>query len=82
MLAGGDPLHLPPERFFNLIWYWLSKDADEAWLRKAKTRLWMPPKGVAPTPGSPWSPEAETAAFRGLAASLQGVPSPKKDTSR
>lgn len=65
-----DPLDLLPARFCSLVYYWAVRNADEDGKTKFDRRLWMPPKGVAPPPGSPWSPEAETAAFGSLAAQV------------
>lgn len=66
-----DPLLLPPDRFLNLIYWWATHHAEEqAQVDKFDRQLWMPPKGKAAAPGSPWSPEAETAAFSALAAQV------------
>lgn len=65
-----DTWALPPDRFFNLIYWWATRNGDSADVEKFDRRLWMPPKGVAPAPGSPWSPEAETQAFGELAAAF------------
>lgn len=68
---GLDPLLLPPDRFFNLGYWWAVRNAQsQTDVDKFDRRLWMPPKGKAPEPGSPWSPEAETAAFGELAAAF------------
>lgn len=61
---------LPLDRFCNFVWWWWTKDApDSTEVAKIRARLWVPPKGIAPTTG-PWSPEAETAAFKALSTSL------------
>lgn len=84
---GIDPLLLPADRFFSLLYWWATHRAeDPAAVAKFDRKLWMPPKGKAPAPGSPWSPEAETAAFGSLAAAFgvvkgssnarQGTPPP------
>ena len=65
-----DPWYLPPDRFFNLIYWWATRHGDPDGIAKFDRRLWMPPKGVAPAPGSPWSPESETEAFGELAAAF------------
>ena len=82
VLAGGDPLALPLDRFLNLVYYWLVREADEKAIRKLDARLWMPPKGVAAPKESPWSAEAETAAFRGFVAQVKGASSPPGDAGR
>jgi hypothetical protein len=66
-----DPLLLPPDRFFSLLYWWATRNAgDQKDIDKFDRRLWMPPKGTAAPAGSPWSPEAETAAFGSLAAAF------------
>jgi hypothetical protein len=66
-----DPLAMPPDRFFSLVYWWAVKDAaDQAAVDKFDRQLWRPPKGVAAPKGSPWSPEAETAAFASLASAF------------
>lgn len=66
-----DPLDLPPDRMLSLVYYWSIRNADsrEA-IDKFDRRLWMPPKGREAPKGSPWSAEAETAAFGSLAAQV------------
>lgn len=75
MLAsqGVDPLALPFDRFLNTIYWWLVKDAAEDEVTKFNTRLWIPPKGAVPPPGSPWSAEAETKAFNDFSAAFKGM---------
>lgn len=66
-----DPLRLAPDRFFSLIYWWATRNASEqAQLDRFDRMLWMPPKGIAAAKGSPWSPEAETAAFASVASAL------------
>lgn len=66
-----DPLLLPADRFLSLIYWWCTRNAqDQQDLDKFDRKLWQPPKGTAPAPGSPWSPEAETKAFGELAAAF------------
>lgn len=65
-----DPLYMPFDRFLNLIYWWAVQDADPKEIDKFDRQLWRPPKGEAPAAGSPWSPEAETAAFASLAATF------------
>ena len=69
-VLGIDPLQLPPDRFLNAIYYWLVNGHSSDAVDKFNRRLWMPPKGVAPTRG-PWSAEAETAAFQGFKKQFQ-----------
>lgn len=76
VLAGGDPLRLPLDRYLNLIYHWLTDGADREEIAKFDKRLWMPPKGVAAPKGSPWSAEAETGAFRAFVAQVKGVVKP------
>lgn len=57
-------------RLCNFVYWFLTRNGDEAGIAKFRARLWMPPKGVAPDKRSPWAPEAETAALRNLAAGL------------
>lgn len=61
-------------RFLNLVYYWLTRKAeDEKELKKFDAKLYMPPKGVRAEPGSPWSPESETAAFDSFVSEVSGV---------
>jgi len=69
--GAPDLLELPIDRLLNLTYYWGTRNGDEAEVRKFDARLWVPPKGVAPTEG-PWSPEAETNAFRAFAKQVRG----------
>lgn len=57
-------------RGLNFVWYMMTRNADDQGRAKLRAKLWMPPKGVAPTPGSPWSPENETGAFTALKGAL------------
>jgi hypothetical protein len=66
---GFDLLQLPFDRFLNTVYRYATKGAGEIELAKYDQWLWMPPPGVVATRG-PWSPEAETAAFRSLKAAL------------
>lgn len=68
-----DPLQLPFDRFLSAIYWWVTKGAPQDALERFERKLWMPPKGVAAAPGSPWSPESETAAFAALAAQVGAV---------
>ena len=73
--AETDPLRLPPDRFFNLIYYWIVRDGEPDEVKKFDQRLWVPPKGVVPPKGSPWSAEAETAAFKSFASAFKATES-------
>lgn len=76
-----DPLLLPPDRFLSLVYWWAVRNASEqADIDKFDRRLWIPPKGRAAPAGSPWSAEAETAAFGSLAAQV-GVAQVKQGTA-
>lgn len=66
----GRLSEMPLDRFTNFIWWWATKEADSKDREKFERRLYMPPKGVAPTTG-PWSAEAETAAFGALRQGLR-----------
>lgn len=68
-----DPLDLPIDRFLSLIYWWMIRNAeDEKSIQSFNARLWRPPPGVLPAAGSPWTAEAETAAFRSFAAQTKG----------
>lgn len=65
------PLHLPMDRFLNAVYWWAIRNATEQEeIDRFDRQLWRPPVGVVPAAGSPWSPEAETAAFNSLAAAF------------
>ena len=61
---------MPLSRAMNFVWYMLTRNADDQARAKLRAKLWMPPKGVAPTKDSPWSPANETGAFGALRAQL------------
>jgi hypothetical protein len=68
-----DPLDLPIDRFLSLVYWWMVRNAeDEKAIKSFDTRLWRPPPGEAPAEGSPWTPEAETSAFRAFSAEFRG----------
>ena len=73
--GAGDLLELPIDRLLNLTYYWATRNGDEQAVRKFDARLWVPPKGVAPTEG-PWSAEAETTAFKAFAKQVKGDTTP------
>lgn len=62
--------------FLDFVYYLFTRNGDEQSVEKFRRTLWMPPKGVAPDPRSPWSPEAETAAFRAAKAMTTGQIAP------
>lgn len=67
-----DPRELPLERFCNLVWYMMTRNAkDEAAVAKIRAQLWRPPRGMTVIDRrSPWSPENETKAFAALKSAL------------
>lgn len=67
---GIDLARLPLDRFTNFIWWMSTHNAEQADVQKMRSRLWMPPKGEAPAPESPWAADAETSAFKALKASV------------
>jgi hypothetical protein len=58
--------------FLDFAWYLLTRNGSPESVEKFKRSLWMPPKGVAPDPRSPWSPENETKAFQAVKALTTG----------
>ena len=69
--SGMDPLELPIDRLLNLAYWWATRNAeDENEVRKFDSRLWQPPRGEAPAPGSVWDPENENAALAALGMAL------------
>ncbi|WP_314431641.1 hypothetical protein [Microbacterium lacticum] len=65
-------LDLPVDEFCSFLYWYATRGADEDARAKFDTRLWMPAKGEAPDPRSPWSAENETAAFRAAKAMTTG----------
>lgn len=68
---------LPFDRFLNLVYAFAVEGArdDEKARDRFDMRLNMPVPGFrshVENTGSPWAPEAETAALSGLAAALKG----------
>lgn len=65
---------LPLRRFCAFLWWFFTHRADDPHaVEKFRSRLWQPPPGVEVTDErSPWSPEAETAAFASLKADVGG----------
>ena len=68
----GDLRLLDLDRFCNFVWYMLTRNADKKDTDSLRAKIWVPPpKSVAPIPkNSPWSAEAETAAFKAVKAQL------------
>lgn len=67
--SGIDPIDLPLDRLCNLSWHFATRYlGDEVELKKFEAKLWRPPIGerVSPEQLGPWSPAAETAAFKAL----------------
>lgn len=58
--------------FLDFAWYLLTRNGSPESVEKFRRTLWMPPKGVAPDPRSPWSPENETKAFQAVKALTTG----------
>lgn len=56
--------------FTDYVWWYITRDADQAEVDKFKARLWRPPAGEAPDPRSPWAPEQEMDTFKALQAAL------------
>jgi hypothetical protein len=65
-------MRLPFDRFLNLVYYFLTENADEQERDKFDIRLNTPPpeeRSAVPA-SSPWSPQNETAALGSLSAAL------------
>lgn len=67
--CGVDPLDLPIDRFLNLVYYWLMQGVKPSERDRVEAQLAAPPSGADPAeveedPDSPWSADAEMAAFR------------------
>lgn len=73
---GLDILELPLDSLLDLVYYWLTKDAEEDDVAKLDSQLWLPPtktrkgKSVTAPKNSPWSDEATLASFSNF---MQGV---------
>ena len=62
---------LPLRRLINYVyWYFTRNFQDQTELQKFRAQVWQPPKGTAPDRRSPWSAEAEQAAFGALKGRL------------
>lgn len=65
---GVDPLDLPADRFCNLAYSYLTRDADARQRRDIDSRLDRPPTGAdVEAHDTRWDPDAELAAFRAAA---------------
>lgn len=58
------------DRFCSFVRWFFLREADSTEVAKFEAQVWRPPKGVAPAKSSPWSAEAETAAFQALKAGI------------
>ena len=71
-----DVEELRPDRFFNLVYHFAVRNADDQnEIAKFDRRLWQPPKREQAKPipkESPWSAEREKAAFNALRAQMTG----------
>jgi len=67
---GIDLEKLRLDKFTNFVWWMSTRNAEQADVQKMRSKLWMPPKGEAPAPQSPWAADNETAAFKALKASV------------
>lgn len=77
---GSDPKREPLARFCAFVYHMVTRNGDEKGVRKFDSNLWMPPRGVAPDPRSPWSPENETRAFQAVKAMTTGNATPTTPT--
>lgn len=68
---GIRPEREPLPRYCAFVYHMVTRNGDEKSVTKFDTRLWMPPKGVAPDARSPWSPENETKAFQAVKALIK-----------
>lgn len=72
LVAHGSPYRLGDldvPSLLDYIWWYFTKESDEAERTKFQARLWRPPSIDAPIPPqSPWSAESENAAFSALKA--------------
>lgn len=69
---GIDPKYQPIARFCAYVYHMVTRNGDEKGIAKFDSRLWMPPKGVAPDARSPWSAENETKSFQAVKALIKG----------
>lgn len=69
---GFDPLTLPPDRFFNWVWRFFTKNMDEKQRASFEIEINRPLPGqrVEQVTDGPWSDEAAAASFMALASQL------------
>jgi len=67
-----DPIALPLDRFCNLVYYWLTRNANEQRRASIDEHLDRLPAGETRQTAAPdaWSSDAELAAFDSAAASM------------
>lgn len=62
---------MPLDRFCNFLWWVMIRNLEsEADLAALKAKLWRPPPKVEAPADSPWSADAEMAAFQSLKNAL------------
>lgn len=71
-----DPLALPVDRFLNLVYYWLTRNANERRKREIDSELDRVPANeqqTGPIDEGAWSAEEEMAAFQQAASASSSV---------
>ncbi len=70
-----DPDELPPDRYLNLVYYWLTRNADAKRRAELDAKLERPPSGenVSTIDEGTWSADAEMAAFESAARAASGA---------
>jgi len=68
-----DPLVLDIDRFLNLVYFWLTHNADERRRREIDRQLERVPPGQEAVEDSTWSAESEMAAFQAAARASSSV---------
>lgn len=73
LVGQGSPrglADLTEPELISYVWWYFTREADEAERAKFEARLWRPEAGTAqrepPPPESPWSAEREMDSFRAL----------------
>lgn len=66
---------LPVDRFCNFVWWWMTRNADEAERKRLQARIWQPPLDYVPKTG-PWAAQNESSSFQSLKAALTQAPAP------
>jgi hypothetical protein len=51
---GVDVLKLHPSDFLDVVWSWLTENADQKEIDKIGRKIWLPPRGVEPTDDNPY----------------------------